>query len=104
MTNEEIAAKTNETVARIKRAIATTQIEDAVFAAIYDSAAQAYEEAAKAECRYCRLGLPVDAVTGSVIDDLVPLGETYYLHRAAGSGYLHGDMPCESHHIRALKD
>jgi hypothetical protein len=64
---------------------------------------QAYEEAARAECRYCRYGLPVEAVSGSATNDLIPLGETYYLHRADGA-YIHGDMRCESHNIRALKD
>lgn len=78
-------------------------LEQNIAAALREAVSQAYEEAARAVCRYCRLGLPVVAVTGSATNDLVPLGETYYLHRADGA-FLHGDMRCESHNIRVLKE
>lgn len=114
MTNSEIYAKADRATEQIDLALGNefeiAEYErvqkillDLVSSTAREAQAEAYEESARAGCRYCRQGVAVVAVSGSVVDDLVPLGETVYLHRRDGL-HLHGDMPCESRYIRALKD
>lgn len=69
---------------------------------IHTAKDEAYKEAAKAMCGYCRHASPAPLI-GSAVSDLVPLGETAYIHHADG-GYIRTDTRCEASAIHALRN
>ena len=67
MTNEEIEKKTREVVAKIKSALHTGQIEDAVFAGMFELVSQAYEEAEQILDRRGAIADDGDVDTGGAV-------------------------------------